>query len=770
MAVSHSARRTAAPALAALAALALIVALFAGYGSRALFNPEQFSERATSALAEEAVANELASRIAGDLVSADPNLIAVRPVLEEVLAGVVRSSTFRGLLRAGLADVHRAVFQGDTSTVTLTIADVGATARGALAAFNPKLARKIPAASAAEVLTTDPPAPVLKAVQLAENVKPLPWIGLGAAVLLLGAALWTSPDRRRTVLGFGIALGVGSVIALVGLEAIRALVLSGADEGGPRDAVAGLWHAFAFDLETALLLLGAAGAVIAAAASSLLRPVDVAAQLRRGWALVTTVPERPRARALRALGLLAAGILIVVRHQAFVELAAILVGLYIAYAGAAELLRMTIPATPESERGARRGRSALAASAVVALAILAGGAIFIGTGGTSAESLAVETEGCNGSEALCDRSYEEAAVPATHNSMSAASYPGWLFAQQEAGLGAQLRDGVRGLLIDAHYGSPTADGPIKTDLSSLDSAEREVYVEELGEDALDAALRVRDRLVGGKDKGERGVYLCHRFCELGAIAIDRALGEVRDFLAANPDEVVSIVIEDYVAPEEIEAAFERSGLIDYVYMGPLEDPFPTLGEMVGSGGRVVVMAEKDAGDGTIPWYHPVYEELVQETPYSFKKPEELTDPKLIPGELRGEPRTARRSAVPDQSLDRHQPGSEALERPEGERARRARRADRRVRAAARAAGEPDRGRLLPRGRPSRGGRRPQRGAGRRLRVALSRSAAGRGRCAPTPPGPRPRRASDPRPRPTHEAAASTGRPPPEGARRRGGRG
>ena len=42
--------------------------------------------------------------------------------------------------------------------------------------------------------------------------------------------------------------------------------------------------------------------------------------------------------------------------------------------------------------------------------------------------------------------------------MSAATNPGWLFAQQEKGLPDQLRDGVHGLLIDAHYGLETEGG------------------------------------------------------------------------------------------------------------------------------------------------------------------------------------------------------------------------------------------------------------------------------------------------------------------------
>jgi hypothetical protein len=209
--------------------------------------------------------------------------------------------------------------------------------------------------------------------------------------------------------------------------------------------------------------------------------------------------------------------------------------------------------------------------------------------------------------------------------MSAATNPNWLFAQQEKGFPDQLHDGIRGLFIDAHYGTPTEGGQIKTDLSDLDGPEREAYEDELGPEALDAALRIRDRIVNSPASGPRQVYLCHRFCELGAVPILEAFRQYRDFLAANPSEVLAIVIEDYVAPQDIDEAVRESGLIDYVYEGPL-DPMPTLQQVIDSGGRAIMMAEQDAGGGSIPYYHEAYEALVQETPYSFNRPAALADP------------------------------------------------------------------------------------------------------------------------------------------------
>jgi hypothetical protein len=623
--MNDRARRIAAPALAILAVLLLLAALVAGYGVRALLNADQFADRAAAALDEESVADEIGRRAADELIAADPDLISVRPVLEEVVSGAVGSGAFRDIFRAAVADVHRAVFDQDQDTVAFTLADIGTVARGALQAVNPKLAKEIPPNTGAAVMQSDPPQFVVEATKL----RALPWILLAAAVLLIGGAIWLAPDNRRTVIVSGIAITIAGVLAATGLDAVRALVLSDIERGSSaRDAAMAIWDAFFGDLHRALILFGVAGAVITAAGSSLLRPVDISVPLKLAWSIVTTVPENRRWRAVRGMLLLAAGILVVIEHEFVIDLVAILVGLFLAYAGAAELMRLTIADPEHPPARDRAHRRPLAVAGLSAVLILGAGTLFISVGdGMSEEPAEIETVGCNGGDELCDRPLDRVAFPSTHNAMSAATNPGWLFAQQEKGFPDQLQDGIRGLLIDAHYGQPTESGAVKTDLSDLDSKERAAYEEELGPEALDAALRIRDRIIGSPTTGPRQVYLCHRFCELGAIPIDTAFGAFRDFVAAYPNEVLVVDIEDYVDPDDIAAAAERTGLIDSVYTGALGDPWPTLREMIESGGRVVMLAEHDAG--SIPWYHQAYDELLQETPYSFKKPVELTDPQRL---------------------------------------------------------------------------------------------------------------------------------------------
>jgi hypothetical protein len=148
-------------------------------------------------------------------------------------------------------------------------------------------------------------------------------------------------------------------------------------------------------------------------------------------------------------------------------------------------------------------------------------------------------------------------------------------------------------------------------------------VDGLGPEAVDAALRIRDRL-GFAGKGERGIYLCHTFCELGATPLGSVLDDIRDFLVAHPNEVVVMINQDAISPTDFVKAFDEVGLTEFVYRGPTKAPFPTLREMIELDQRLVVMAEERAGQA--PWYHLAYRDITQETPFDFKDANLLTGP------------------------------------------------------------------------------------------------------------------------------------------------
>lgn len=110
------------------------------------------------------------------------------------------------------------------------------------------------------------------------------------------------------------------------------------------------------------------------------------------------------------------------------------------------------------------------------------------------------------------------------------------------------------------------------------------------------------------------MYLCHTFRELGGTPLASTPTDLRAFLVANPGEVVAIN-QDAVTPQDFVGAVRDAGLERFAYRGPLTGTWPTLREMIDTGQRVVFLAENRAG--AAPWYRPVYEQAVQETPYAF---------------------------------------------------------------------------------------------------------------------------------------------------------
>jgi hypothetical protein len=132
--------------------------------------------------------------------------------------------------------------------------------------------------------------------------------------------------------------------------------------------------------------------------------------------------------------------------------------------------------------------------------------------------------------------------------------------------------------------------------------------------------RIQARLTGPPE-GPRGLYVCHGFCELGAQPLAPWLRALREFLVANPGEIVLVVIEDYASPEEMAAAFVESGLERLVYRGAPGPPWPTLRELGDSRQRVIVFLE--SGKPGVDWMHPAFE-TIQETPYSFHRPTDFS--------------------------------------------------------------------------------------------------------------------------------------------------
>jgi hypothetical protein len=626
------ARQLLVGALVVLAALALAVAVLARYADRVLFDSAGFADRVEVALDEPAVAREVGGSLTDEIVKARPDLIAVEPLLRSVSEQVVRSAPFRSLAARAAYQAHAAVFDREHDSAVLIVGNGALLVAQALAVADPKAARQIPDGLQSTLASLEHGTLARAFVDLAQVADSVHALGAIALVLALLAAVLATrltprPQRSRTIARLGWAVATVGVLLALAVEAGRALIGGLADTDARAEALRAAWGTFLGDLEVWSFALGVAGLVAVAAATS--RAVEPTLA-RRTAALAQRVVARPGAlplRTLRALALIALGALIAWQPTEALRLAAIAAGLFVAALGLEELMTLVQRPAPSGAGAAAAGGATAACPAprtglrpfagLVALAVI--GAVAISAIGVSAATDDTPPEpGCNGAQALCAQRLDAIAIPATHNSMSAPQ-AGFLLPNQDSGIPAQLRGGIRGLLIDMHLGVRTERG-VYTVLKEGGKS-REKIEQAIGPAATETALRLRKQ-IGYRGGGDEQVYLCHGFCELGATPAVAALEQIRDWLVANPGAVLVISIEDEVAPALVEDGFRRSGLLDYVWTGPVR-PVPTLGEMVGRDARVLVFGEEDTHG--VPWYHDQFT-YVRDTPYDLPSAQALLSP------------------------------------------------------------------------------------------------------------------------------------------------
>ena len=616
-------RRRASLVLAVVGAVVLLVGVVFLYASRAVFDSEGFSQRAANALEDERVRTPVAEAIVDALIeNAEPDLVNARPVLVSVISNVLGTGAFETVFREAAERAHRALFTREGENFVLNLADGVSLAIDGLKAVSPKIAADIPPGAQAKLNQVVESQLALQLAKSGENVRflgvVLPILGL----ILLAAAVALDPRRRRAFLVAAVSIAVASGVGLALLLVARALVLGQLD-ANLEDAGAAVWDAYLGDLGT-WFIIGLGGALILAAAVSTRDRVDAAEVLRR-LGRFTAPPKSTWRRALRALVVLAVGILIVISPDSFVHIAAIAIGAFAIFLALSELLILIVPpeAGEEDDRTLRErlhlGRliGAVAVLALVALVVvLVAGGDERGPHRRAAASI----ERCNGFAELCDRRLNEVAFPSVHNAMSAAN-DGFLIANNQRPIPDQLDAGVRGLQIDAHYGRKGNGGQVITDLDKEGKTRGEI-VDAVGEDFVQTAERLVGRISGTGGKGASEPYFCHVFCELGAVPMAEELTRIRKFLETHPDEVLMIFIEDYISPADIEKEFDEAGLVDYAWVQRRGEPLPTLRDMIASGRRLFVMAENKGGGEAIPWYLQGFD-LVQETPFTFHSVAEL---------------------------------------------------------------------------------------------------------------------------------------------------
>ncbi len=599
------------------AAVCLIAGTLAFISARNLFDARVFGQRIGRSLSYPGVAAYAGDQIAAAVIRQRPDLIAVRPLIVATVSSVVPTRPFVALAESTARRLHQVAFSEAGQRVALSIPDFQILIQNALEQASPEIAARIPKrfASFSEGQAGQ------NFIRVTRVGRRLAWLWkllFPLAALLFLLAIRLARNRRQVLVQIGGSMGAVGLL-LASFVPIASLLSGAIAEPLERGAVRGLLHSFFDDLEGWGLFYAGLGILFAAGAASLLERVDPISQVQRYCRYLIQPPALPLWRLLWALALVSGAVLVIAYPSQALNFGIIIAALFTAYLGTRELFRLFLEkVAPHSvEEFGREGHYAKAALITVGAVIALLSVGWFLWRRPNVQRVEPEMLACNGYARLCDKRLDEVLFAGTHNSMASEEIPGWMFPQQEADIPHQLRDGIRALLFDVHYGFP-GGSRIKTDTNTEPMMNK--VKEEIGEEGFAAALRIRNRLIG-VDERHRKLYLCHGLCELGAYELEPTLGRIRDFVVSHPDEVLLFIIEDYVDPKEQALAFERAGLADFVYKGPSGSPWPTLRELIQSGQRVVVFIE--SGRSGVAWLRPAFQSF-KETPFSFRKPDEFS--------------------------------------------------------------------------------------------------------------------------------------------------
>jgi hypothetical protein len=608
--------------------LLIFVAVLIGYVRRSVFEERAFAGHVAASLRDPHVAEYAAEQIADAVIEVRPNLVGVRPLLVGVAQGLVSSPPFRAAVRRGARTLHHSITTGQAKNVVLTVKDVGAVFESATA-LQPKLASKIPPKLSAtlgklESLPEGERAAAL--LRFAGRVRTMAFVFLFLGLALCAASVWLAGEKRRAIVRLGVGLVVFAFVLGIAARFGGSLLRLWVRDESLAPVLVGVARAFLSGLMAWAAVVGLLGLVTAAGSASLLERVPLKATFERARQWLFGPQPSMRLRFARGtLGILF-GCAMVFRPQAALLIAAVVLGCLAVFGGLREVFVAALHLLPETAPRVRAQEKARPRFHPAAVALIGFAGLVLVAATAWAVLLrpdvpeAVEpVTAYNGLPQLGDRTLDQVVFPTTHNSMGGAGVTNWMFPNQSASIEDQLEDGVRGFLIDITYGIPAGEN-VKTVLDSTGTGMAK-YEKAVGAEGMDAALRIRNRLTGA-ESGPRDVYMCHGFCELGALKFVSVLSDMHEFLVENPGEVLVVVIQDEsVDAADIVRCFEQSGLIDFVYKGP-PGPWPTLREMVDSDQRVVVMTENLRSG--IPWCHNAFD-IVQETPYTFHDPSQFSN-------------------------------------------------------------------------------------------------------------------------------------------------
>ncbi len=333
--MSERIREPLAVTLAVLGVLLAVAAIGAWYVDQAVFDRDEFADRAVGALEEPEVQTAIAAGVADAVIAQEPELISARPVIEFGAQSLIGTESFEAIFRTAAREAH-SLFFDEQGGVVLQFGDLGVLLSSVIAANNPEVAAEIPKELTSGLVVISERKFAEDTIVLSERFETLTWTLTVLALLALIGALIVSQQRRRLVAVIGLGITLAAIVAIVVLSVLEERIVDSFEQP---DVVRAVWGAYVGDLTRVLLIVAAASVIVTGAAASLLWPLmNLPAVVR---AIVTRLVRRPRTPAVRlarGVAIIVAGVLIALNPLAAAELVALFVGAALLFLGVAEAL------------------------------------------------------------------------------------------------------------------------------------------------------------------------------------------------------------------------------------------------------------------------------------------------------------------------------------------------------------------------------------------------------------------------------------------------
>lgn len=618
--------------LLVLGSFVLLSGTLFGVVNHEVLDGNRFASHVDAIRSDLAVSHEIGVIITNQVIGADPDLTIARPLIESTSATLVRSSAFGPAIRAMVAPIHQTLTVPGGNSVVLRLADLGAVLVAAVSTVAPDATASLPANFDVTLANFGGQGFAATTIKYTHLVKTLAWLFPLITLILFAGAVAVSRRRREALRSVGVAItatGLTLAAALLIGETVAARIST--DTLASALGVAS-WHELSSPLWWAAGLTAAAGYLLLWG-TQLGAPGDIRATATSAIRWLRNTPESVGGQLAHGGVLLAMGVAVLLRPLTAVSAVVIAFAFVLALHGVGEVARAAVRgrsgSLPALSRLLRRPEFRIGITAFACLGLVVGLVAWNARPPQSAVAAIGQkaaTETCNGHTDLCDRRYDEVAYPATHNAMSAADQEGWFLAEQPTGLIGQLDDGIRVFLIDTWPGQTTTREGLVANTAESRAEGIAQAKEAYGPAVLASALRLYDA-TSPTPTGPGQPYLCHAVCQLGSTLWESEMSKVKTWMEAHPREVVTFFLEDYVTPAATAKVFKDAGLMPMVYTPKAGEPFPTLGSMISSGKRIVVLAETTGGGATYPWILQGFD-WAQDTPYDSMKPSDFSCERL----------------------------------------------------------------------------------------------------------------------------------------------